>query len=141
MKGPPQGSASRSIASWMASLVIGTYAGAWGFATMTALLASPGARLVKWVVLMAFCSALAAAQVVVLGIIDTFLLWLRVRMLPNGRKAWTGSILSMVLVLGLGMGWPFTRYLGPSGLIFSILAPLVAVPLVVRLILGERCDT
>jgi hypothetical protein len=126
-----------SIASWMASVVVGTYAGAWGFATLSAFMRG---GLVKWVVLMAFCSALAAAEVVVLGAIDTILLWLRVRMLPTGRKAWLGSVLSMVLVLGLGMGWPFAKYLGPSGLILSVLAPLIAVPLVVRLILGERCD-
>lgn len=126
-----------SVASWMASVVVGSYAGAWGFATLSALMRG---GLVKWVVLMAFCSALAAAQVVILGAIDTMLLWLRIRMLPNGQKAWLGSTLSMVLVLGLGMGWPFARYLGPSGLILSVLAPLVLVPLVVRLILGERCD-
>lgn len=126
-----------SVASWMASVVIGTYAGAWGFATLSAMMRG---GLVKWVVLMAFCSALAAAQVVVLGLIDAMLLWLRIRMLPNGQKAWLGSVLSMVLVLGLGMGWPFAKYLGPSGLIFSLLAPIVLVPLVVRLILGERCD-
>ena len=126
-----------SLASWMASVVVGTYAGAWGFATLSALMRG---GLVKWVVLMAFCSALAAAQVVVLGIIDTFLLWLRVRMLPNGRKAWLGSVLSMFLVLGLGMGWPFAKYLGVTGLVMSVLAPIILVPLVVRLILGERCD-
>jgi hypothetical protein len=126
-----------SIASWMASVVIGTYAGAWGFATLSAMMRG---GLVKWVVLMALYSAVAAAQVVVLGVIDAFLLWLRVRMLPNGQKAWLGSVLSMVLVLGLAIGWPFAKFFGPSGMIFSLLAPLVAVPLVVRLILGERCD-
>lgn len=126
-----------SVASWMASVVVGTYAGAWGFASLSAALRG---GLVKWVVLMAFCSALAAAEVVILGAIDTILLWLRVRMLPSGQRAWLGSALSMVLVLGLGMGWPFARYFGPSGLVLSIVAPLIAVPLVVRLILGERCD-
>jgi hypothetical protein len=126
-----------SIASWMASVVVGTYAGAWGFATFSAMMRG---GLVKWVVLMAFCSALAAAQVVILGAIDTMLLWLRIRMLPSGRNAWLGSVLSMVLVLGMGMGWPFSRYFGVSGLVMSILAPLILVPLVVRLILGDRCD-
>lgn len=126
-----------SIAAWMASVVIGTYAGAWGFATTSALMRG---GLVRWVVLMAFSSAFAAALVVALGAIDTILLWLRVRMLPNGRKAWVGSMLSSVIVLGLGMGWPFAKYFGTAGFVLSIAAPLIAVPLAVRLILGERCD-
>lgn len=128
---------NQSIAKWMASVVIGTYAGAWGFATMSALLKG---GLVKWVVLMAFASGLAAVEVLLLGIIDTMLLWLHVRKLPNGRNAWVGAILSMVLVLGNATRWPFTSYVTASGLIFGIVMPLIAVPLIVRLFLGERCD-
>lgn len=128
---------NQSIAQWMASVVIGTYLGAWGFATTSALLKG---GLVRWVVLMAFASGLAAVQVVLLGAIDTLLLWLRLRKLPNGRNAWAGAILSMVIVLGTSMGWPLTSYITATGLIFGVVMPLVVVPVVVRLVLGERCD-
>jgi hypothetical protein len=128
---------NQSIAKWMASVVIGTYLGAWGFATMSALLKG---GLVRWVVLMAFCSGFAAVEVLVLGAIDVALLWLHLRKLPNGRNAWFGSVLSMVIVLGVGMGWPLTSYITTMGLIFGVLLPVIAVPVVVRLVLGERCD-
>jgi hypothetical protein len=127
----------QSIASWMASVVIGTYLGAWGFATMSALLKG---GVVRWVVLMAFASGLAAVQVVLLGMIDTILLWLHLRKLPNGRNAWIGSMLSMAIVLGTSMGWPLTSYITATGLIFGVVMPLILVPVVIRLVLGERCD-
>jgi len=128
---------NQSIGSWMASLVIGTYLGAWGFATLSALLKG---GLVRWVVLMAFASGVAALQVVVLGAIDMILLWLHLRKLPNGRNAWVGSILSTTIILGMSMGWPLLSYITASGLIFGIVLPSLLVPVVVRLVLGERCD-
>jgi len=79
-------------------------------------------------------------QVVVLGLIDTILLWLHLRKLPNGRNAWVGSILSMTIVLGMSMGWPLMSYITASGLIFGIVLPTILVPIIVRLVLGERCD-
>lgn len=128
---------NQSIAKWMASVVIGTYLGAWGFATMSALLKG---GLVRWVVLMAFASGLAAVEVVLLGFLDTMLLWLHLRKLPNGRNAWVGSMLSMVIVLGTSMGWPLTSYITATGLIFGVVMPLIFVPVVIRLVLGEKCD-
>ncbi len=128
---------NQSITKWMASVVIGTYLGAWGFATMSALLRG---GLVRWVVLMAFASGLAAVEVVLLGFLDTMLLWLHLRKLPNGRNAWVGSMLSMVIVLGTSMGWPLTSYITATGLIFGVVMPLIFVPVVIRLVLGEKCD-
>lgn len=128
---------NQSIAKWMASVVVGTYLGAWVFASVSALLKG---GLVRWVVLMAFCSGFAAVEVLVLGAVDVILLWLHLRKLPNGRNAWLGSVLSMIVVLGVGMGWPLTSYITTMGLIFGVLLPVIAVPVVVRLVLGERCD-
>ncbi|MBI2389317.1 MAG: hypothetical protein HYV09_06940 [Deltaproteobacteria bacterium] len=132
---------NRSIASWMASVVVGTYVGAWGFATLSALLRG---GLLKWAFLMAVCSVLAAVQVVLLGAIDVVLLWLRLRMLPQGRNAWLGSIGSMAAVLAIGLRSPFagwhTTLVTPSWLVFSLVLPMLFVPLGVRLFFGERCD-
>ena len=127
---------NRSISSWMAAVVLGTYAGAWGFATASALLRG---GMVKWVVLMAVCSGLAALQTILLGAIDLVLLWLKVRMLPQGRTAWLGAIGSSAVTLAVGMGWPFSRWMSPVGFLFSVL-PLLAIPLATRLLSGVRPD-
>lgn len=127
---------NRSIASWMASVVVGTYAGAWGYATLSALLRG---GMVRWALLMAVASAVAAFQVMILGAIDIVLLWAKARMLPQGRRAWLGSIGSSAVGLSFTLGWPLTRWLSPAGLFFSLL-PMIAVPLAVRMIWGERCD-
>lgn len=128
---------NRSIASWMASVVVGTYAGAWGYATLSALLRG---GMVRWALLMALSSALAAFQVVLLGAIDIVLLWLRMRMLPQGRRAWLGAIGSSALGLSFAIGWPASRWLSPAGLVFSAILPMIALPLAIRLFWGERCD-
>jgi len=127
---------NRSIASWMASVVVGTYAGAWGYATLSAVLRG---GLTRWALLMAVSTAIAAFQVFLLGAIDLVLLWLKVRMLPQGRRAWLGAIGSSALSVSLTIGWPSLRWLSPAGLFFAVL-PMIAVPLAVRLIWGERCD-
>lgn len=128
-------SRNQSIASWMASLVLGTFVGAWGFATAHALLRG---GVVRWVVLMAVCSALAVLQIVVLGAVDLFLLWIRSRMLPHGRKAWLGSIASAALVGVAGMHWPFARWSSPFVFAASIVLPMLCVSMFVRLVSGER---
>lgn len=124
-----------SIPGWMASVVVGTYLGAWGFATTSALFRG-GA--VRWVVLMAVCSALAAVQVMVLSAVDVLLLWAKLRMLPSGRRAWNGSVLASVLVWSVGMLWPFSRWTSPLTFLGSIFVPMIAVSLTVRWWLGER---
>lgn len=126
---------NRSIAAWMASVAFGTYAGAWGYATFNALLRG---GMVRWALMMAVASAVAAFQVVVLGAIDVVLLWLRARMLPQGRAAWLGAIGSSAVSLSLAIHWPLSR-ITPMGVLFSLL-PLIGVPLAVRLVWGERCD-
>jgi hypothetical protein len=123
-----------SIGEWMASVVLGTFFGAWGFASLYAVLRG---SLIKWVLLLAICSALAAVQVVVLGTVDLLLLWLKVRQLPNGRRAWTGSILSSVIIGVVGVG--FARFGSPIGVLASVLVPMFAISAGMRLFTGERC--
>jgi hypothetical protein len=118
----------------MASLVLGTFFGAWGFATMRAVLAG---SVLKWLVLLAVCSAFAILQVFVLGTVDLILLWLKIRQLPNGRSAWTGSILSAFFIGIVGIG--FVRFGTPLGMIASIIVPMFAVSTVMRLFTGDRC--
>ncbi len=125
-----------SIASWLASLVFGTYAGAWGYATVSAFL---GGGLARWLWLMVVCTLLAMMQVMVLGTIDVLLLWMKKRRLPNGKAAWKGSILSMVFALAIGFAWPFSRF-GPISLVVSVFAPMLIACATTRLWLGERCD-
>ncbi len=124
-----------SISGWMASVVVGTYLGAWGFATASALVHGSA---IRWVVLMAVCSALAAVQVVVLSAVDVLLLWAKLRMLPSGRRAWNGSVLASALVWCVGLAWPFSRWTSPLTFVGSILLPMVVVSVGVRWFLGER---
>jgi len=123
-----------SIPGWMASVVFGTYFGAWSFATVRGVLSG---SIAKWLLLLAVCSALAALQVAVLGFVDLMLLWLKVRRLPNGRSAWTGSVLAAFIV---GMvGSMFVRFGSPVGVIASVFVPMIAVSAATRLAVGERC--
>jgi hypothetical protein len=118
----------------MASLVLGTYFGAWGFATVRAVLSG---SVLKWLFLMALCSAVATLQVFVLGTVDLVLLWLKVRQLPNGRSAWTGSILSSFAIGVIGVG--FMRFGSPLGLLASIIVPMIVISAAMRMFTGERC--
>ena len=124
-----------SILGWAASVVVGTHLGAWGWATVSALLHGSA---IRWVVLMAVCTALSAVQIVVLSAVDVILLWAKVRALPSGRRAWSGSVLASVLVWCIGTAWPFTRWASPLAFLCSIVAPMVIASLGVRLWLGER---
>ncbi|MGZ3424110.1 MAG: hypothetical protein ACXWUG_00895 [Polyangiales bacterium] len=123
-----------SVSGWMASLVLGTYFGAWGFATVRAVLSG---SVVKWLLLLAVCSALAVLQVMVLGAVDLILLWLKIRQLPNGRSAWTGSILSAFVIGVVGMG--FVRFGTPLGMIASVIVPMMVISTAMRLFTGDRC--
>lgn len=99
---------SRSpLSSWTSSVVLGTFAGAWVYATARTLYA-PGDLFLKyqvaslahpvlgqWLLLMAYCSALAALLIVVRATVDVTLLRLGVPLL-HGPLAWMAAVIGTV---------------------------------------------
>lgn len=97
-------------------------------------------KVVGWALGMMIGSAWTFVFCVMLILVDVALLGVKIRTLPNGKRAWLTSLLSPFAVFGLYTVAPpyqFIKY-GPWAVVAAVLVPMFAVALVARLFAGQK---
>lgn len=117
-----------TIGAWFRPLLVGTFLGAWGFATVSGFLKG---GVPTWMLYLFLANAFAAGQVMVLGLVDIVLLKAKVRALPTGREAW---LMAMAIPAIVG-AW---RMFASSS--WWVLGPMFVVSVGVRLVFGRKTD-
>ena len=138
-------SRSATIGQWFRPLWFGTFVGAWSFATFSALTDGraewlPYAGVLKWLLFMTLFSLVGTVQAVIMGVVDTLLLWMKLRELPSGPRAW-GSAIAAPVAVGFALKmWPSVHlHFGSIGLyLLSTLVPMLIVAFAFRLFFGKR---
>lgn len=133
------------IGGWLRSLVIGTFLGAWTFATALSFLDKrlawvPYVGWVKWFVYMTLLTALAFAQVLVVAAVDVVFLKLKTRTLPTGWRAFGAAFSAPIAVGAIVRVWPGTGVHAVQSSLFAALLTTIFVAFGIRLMFGERVD-
>ena len=133
------------LASWLFPSFFGSLFSSWAYVTLATVFGFawpfPSQRLVSWLILMAIATPVAAALASVTLLFDVLLLAVRARALPQGSKAWRMAAVAPRLV-GARDGFFRPSILGGvAGLFLTLIVPVLASGLGVRIALGERVES
>lgn len=132
-----------TVGGWLRPTLLGPWISVYAAITAAVLLgvdAGVIGKVLGWAVLMAVGSVWTFVFCIFLVVTDLALLAVKIRTLPNGKRAWLTTTLSPLAVFGIyRVAPPHTFYnYGPWAVVAAILVPMFVVASAVRLFAGAK---
>jgi hypothetical protein len=132
------------LASWVGPAYLGTTISSWTAASLYLALTKPepllGNMLLNWLLLVAFVTPIAGFLATSMLTLDVILLKLKVRALPTGGAAWRMALLAPLPVAGAFYLRQPSFTPGATAFLLTILAPIAASALAVRVTMGSKIE-
>ena len=132
------------LASWVGPAYLGTTISSWAAASLYIWISKPdpffGNILLNWLALVAFATPIAGALATSMLTLDVILLKLKLRALPTSGAAWRMALLAPLPVAGAFYLHRPSFGLGATAFLLTVLAPVVASALAVRVTMGSKID-